>query len=835
MDRSPLLALALILLSLAAAPGAHGQAQGPVTALEVRRACLHPSALPRSDSVEEFSGDSIRYDRRLNYLCYRMSAPARMADWSDTTLVRPWLAAAADRSLVPTVQEVRRYGDEAGAQLRRWRRLRPERQFGDIVLAANAIRFAEGSAEIDPGDSALVRQLAATIRRRLEANPNDVVFLHGRTSLSGGALANADAALRRANTLLRAVLDADPAIDATRLRPVATPRDEAIDPTAAATRLDAGREELASDTAQALLDRSADVTVQSDALLSLPPQAPLLDADLAVSAGGGGSGRASLAVAISEVVIDRAEAQVHAFVVEEATGRLCSGQYLELMQNTCAAFGPGAQPLFRAGLGSIRGALRSDLQRAVPLLTRNQLTEIHQRLDAPSARVSEGVAMAVYLLGYLEKVAAGRDPLQAMGDLRTLLSTVSSLGETEISRAALLIGPLVAAYGRALEDFRRIRGADLSPADLAAVAGDAMAYSLRAQLVNTQLQDPKKHPDVRKLFDSVGPIVELARSLEDTRRRLGPVLESGQAGDRLRALTELYTPAVNLVIATLPPRTMDPAVTAQFRLVGAASRDLIAALAAGQYRSAMLHALQVARGISPDAVGRSGVEDYARECGGEGRSREGELVPATLGCLHRFAPERMRVLAFAAEFVSAGDQAAAQDAVSRFVNQSRDYRSKRVGDRRGFVTVNAYLGASVAHEDPEAAGQSTPAGVEHRNYGLYLPIGIETGYRFGGSGKDLWPRPRSVSLFFQVIDLGSLAALRLGGADDDVDRPEPELSQFFSPGLFAVTSLGRWPVSVGGGWSWVPRAQEVGAGDDVRTVGATRASVFLAVDVPLFP
>jgi len=71
--------------------------------------------------------------------------------------------------------------------------------------------------------------------------------------------------------------------------------------------------------------------------------------------------------------------------------------------------------------------------------------------------------------------------------------------------------------------------------------------------------------------------------------------------------------------------------------------------------------------------------------------------------------------------------------------------------------------------------------------------------------------------------------------NDEVDTPDPELFDVLSPGAYAVFSIPRAPLSVGVGASAVPRAQVVVDGLRERISGAVRMSVFLAVDVPLFP
>jgi hypothetical protein len=91
-----------------------------------------------------------------------------------------------------------------------------------------------------------------------------------------------------------------------------------------------------------------------------------------------------------------------------------------------------------------------------------------------------------------------------------------------------------------------------------------------------------------------------------------------------------------------------------------------------------------------------------------------------------------------------------------------------------------------------------------------------------------------VSLFLQVIDVGTLASYRLGDAETG-EQPAISLRHVFSPGAFLMVPFARSALSAGFGVAWAPRLRQVEVGNVVVSeINALRVGFVLAADIPLY-
>ena len=109
-----------------------------------------------------------------------------------------------------------------------------------------------------------------------------------------------------------------------------------------------------------------------------------------------------------------------------------------------------------------------------------------------------------------------------------------------------------------------------------------------------------------------------------------------------------------------------------------------------------------------------------------------------------------------------------------------------------------------------------------------------------------WVRP---GLFLSVIDVGALMSYaydtpQTTGANDKSVRAGQTtpigFAQIFSPGAFLRLGIGKTPLVIGGGVSFLPRGRSITATDNAMTTtteerSAVRWSFFLAVDVTILP
>lgn len=192
-----------------------------------------------------------------------------------------------------------------------------------------------------------------------------------------------------------------------------------------------------------------------------------------------------------------------------------------------------------------------------------------------------------------------------------------------------------------------------------------------------------------------------------------------------------------------------------------------------------------------------------------------------------------RTLHFAAEIVYAKEPAEVEAAIRRVAAPVDAYTRKRDGSsggRRGYVTVNAYVGGAAGLEQTRDGGDWRHSATSG---GLWVPLGVEVGLTRG------W---LPAGLFFQLLDLGQVAAWRFAASDDTVkaDPPPFTAGHVFSPGVFLIGHLRQAPISFGAGASYAPRFRELGRmSEDGATTparaDALRFSLLVGVDVPILP
>lgn len=191
-------------------------------------------------------------------------------------------------------------------------------------------------------------------------------------------------------------------------------------------------------------------------------------------------------------------------------------------------------------------------------------------------------------------------------------------------------------------------------------------------------------------------------------------------------------------------------------------------------------------------------------------------LASDLGNHHIAVPGNMlRFTSFAAALAQADSASQVAQVFEDYAAPVGGYLGKRKA-RGTYVTVNAYLGAS--------AGWERAAGKWGGIAGIGAPVGIEAGWARGGV---------SLGFLAQLIDVGALASYRLDASADSLQTaPKVGFSQVFSPGLYAVLGFKNLPIALGAGVAYAPKLRAYANGT-TPAAGATQASLFVAVDVPV--
>lgn len=762
-----------------------------VQPMDVWLACKSPEAFD-PDEIRSVADPQINANPALRYLCREMEVPVDLRSWRP--VAAKWDAALMGAQPIPTpaeivaiasgaLQKLQRFNDlKAGlAESAKWSR-----------LSKIAVYFGPGETTVPPEDSITVREFAAVVREFQSRFPGRPLTILGSTDPEGDSETNRRIATARAVNLKIAIVRQG-GIDESLLEPAAEvvrrdlsstiylPDGASEQRAAVAVTRDAGT--LGSAGARKALNptlRTATIGVET----TFTADATSSWAASRTSANGSAASRAApnWAVAVTDVVIERARTDLTVYLVGEAAFAICSDVIRKsLFPTTCTLVGPGstyqptAQMLRVAVISDVAGVFK--MAFAVP----------------QSANPTFGHAVAANLVWYGLDLVSGR----SVGDL--VPEALDSIAVRLESR------PAMKDLVRSVAEFTRTYDAarmEIPFATLTEAKYDAVAAALRAVAVTIAHGDFSAPPSFQILSVQASTVVAGLAAWDEAVKNVREARGSS-ADVRLRAVSEALGTGIDALITALPIAHVSrtEAAASQIPSWSAPIRELVTAYAAGDYRTAFFQGLRF----------------FA-------------LTGNALRTDHR-------IVAFAAEFASAGDESGMREALRQFISQGGGYQAKRSGDirprRRHFTTLNAYVGIAGGREWTVGSG-----GKPSSQGAAMLGLGLEHGWRIGPDDtrqREQPLRPRSFSVFLQVIDLGAIAAARI--KNDDVDVPPARLTQVLSPGLYGIWSVGRSPLAIGVGAAFAPDARIVT--DPVtskeRSLSAVRASLFIAGDVPLFP
>ncbi|WP_243348685.1 hypothetical protein [Parabacteroides sp. FAFU027] len=175
--------------------------------------------------------------------------------------------------------------------------------------------------------------------------------------------------------------------------------------------------------------------------------------------------------------------------------------------------------------------------------------------------------------------------------------------------------------------------------------------------------------------------------------------------------------------------------------------------------------------------------------------------------------------------------AAAIEAVALPAGSSRVKRESNFN-----VSLNAYCGGYWGYEkikDVDNGHREVNFRFKNWNsYGISAPIGFAASmghsFPFGSKAR------MSSSIFFSVIDIGTLAAFRFDTSNDSVGlAPKIQLKDIISPGIFYSIGLPKCPISINVGYQVGPLLRKVTSTQNEYNNKYSRFSVSLCVDIPI--
>jgi hypothetical protein len=91
----------------------------------------------------------------------------------------------------------------------------------------------------------------------------------------------------------------------------------------------------------------------------------------------------------------------------------------------------------------------------------------------------------------------------------------------------------------------------------------------------------------------------------------------------------------------------------------------------------------------------------------------------------------------------------------------------------------------------------------------------------------------SYSALFSILDLGAIAAFRLGDNAAE-DLPELKFENLVAPGGFLLANFPKSPFSLGFGGQYGPRTRKITFNGIESRSSAWRWLIFAGIDVPIF-
>lgn len=737
-----------------------------------------------------FAIDSVRGDFRADHNLMRLCGKLNIRPEHQPNIYSTWVLAMTGKGApIPSATEVHDFAEQAQS-----RRIALERElaviYAELVTAegSDPVRFAPGVATVDLAASAgdLQKILSAVLGALASGASKATLFGAGdpgATRSEWDRLAKA-----RAASVRRALATLDPTLDLTRVTIDAHPFP------AGATTLPLPAPSPAAVKAQArLIAASIENQQQHDAAASR-----------AIQPGFEATGR-GVAVALTDVVLRQAQADLRESAMEELNDLLCRGRQGGLpvpgdlpkprFTMTCAFATLDDAERYQPNPAMFRAALLADMSSYLDTVI---VTHV-QRVNAEPGVAAERAAAVLGMLEVAQTVAKGGSLSEALEYAVPLVGAVHP--ESSFVAQALI---LARATARVVAD---ARGGAMDSTDVLIAPDTLVLYAARALAVNVGdplVSDPA-FKDLRSLMQHV-KMLNLVRQLR-VASRASEMLRQGRAeADRLGGVPRLatsYTSAVNALLLVASP-CLPPSLQRSVEGIATPVRDLGVALAGKQFRSSLIELQRIAVALADQTPVAANANDG---CFGKVpvlAARQPVEMPAVF----------LRTLTFVADVAEARDQAEVEAAVQGFVARGRGYRSKRLGAPRIRLGITAYAGGL-------AALGSTG------NTGAFMPIGFDLS-RINGAGwrapRAKWLHTRSMTLLLYPVDLGSLAALRIKAPDNDPG--DVELQQLFAPGASALLSLGRLPLAAGLNFQRRP----------TNTSTATRwhAGIILASDVPLF-
>lgn len=467
---------------------------------------------------------------------------------------------------------------------------------------------------------------------------------------------------------------------------------------------------------------------------------------------------------------------------------------------------PAVRESFRQHVSQVQGWSTSMADAALPILYQNTSGTSLERLR----KTAGWAVVGLYGVEFARRVRDGDDPISTLAAFGPWLRAqvverpfLDFVNSSVVVERVRDFGTLVSRVDSAAGVLRQVGGHALRPDTLT-------LYALRTALVN--LEEPGQSAARQALARNASYLVQARRHTEDLRGRLDSLrIEmrklAGGGEDVAEARRQLFALAMGEVASRFSVLLADSGLalsSTRDTLAAFATpvRNLFYSLQVRDLRSAFAETMVLMSRVLPGGVGIQG----CTAADAEGCTRLG------------VSGQWLRVAALATDVSQAQTNEDVRGAMDRFLEQSTDIVTKRTGPPARRVFVNAYAAAT---GEPDY-------------FGFQLPIGVELVQR------STLNQPRAtVSLYLRGVELSGFLPRE---GQDGGRSTEEVIASLVRPGLYAL-----WAPGPSERISFIPRELTLGVGitswaqlndrtnAEPEWEWKAKFSAFLGWDLPIFP
>lgn len=516
-----------------------------------------------------------------------------------------------------------------------------------------------------------------------------------------------------------------------------------------------------------------------------------------------------------EFVTNRAKAEAVLYLADKLQRTTCA-RHANYFPNLCRAVAHADVTMQLSAMGVLlKSASLRDLERMPDVAiaeARCGLETGRYKVGSPNLAY-EALGGAEVSLAFFRAVQAGREPLQVARSLKDARPACREQRCATTFRA-LEFGSFLVDGMMSQADWQTLSAEDSEPLRWAAYAvGGLLVFEERYSVAHPETLFPDDETLAKAFNDAHRALVELTSSSQRLQKLLGNAERPPAAADVALEASRAFAVVIELAAGTaehwLGPDAQREKTLRVVEDLAVFGRRLVDQREARDLAIAMTELLMSLETHAPGAL----------------------QLPAPV----------LRTLPLAVEFANAQSS----DEVAKTLEAAAaPVGSYRLKFEQPVLSLNAFVGAGGGYESVR-----TEAGVAGSPYvSLLAPVGLHA----------TWPRPGThphhVGVFLSVLDIGNLVAVRLRDVEGvqglRVESPSKvSFAQVLAPGAFftlGVRSPGELtPFVLGAGVAYAPQGRELvtsatnpqtGELEESRSlVGATRFSVFLAVDVTLLP